>query len=566
MRNHRSAGIGKTTLAQMLVADAIKQGFEPIEVSRNIDEAWRVFDPESPQIFYYDDFLGTITLGELEKNEDQSLVSFIAAIAQRSNALFVLTTREYIYKQAHALYESFERAGVDARKFLLTVDDYGLIDRAQILYNHVFHAENLPEAARHSLVDESGYRQIVEHELFNPRLIEAITAEYGFRQVEEGVDFVEYAVSALEDPELIWRRVYENQIEDRERTLLHALVTMPLPAQLGDLCKAFLSLAEERGLGVGETDFEAALEVLDDSLITTHWTEGEHIAQFANPSIHDFVRKRLAGSPSSIRLAIQAVCFSDQMWSINKMLDLVEIPDDLAAPMAARRLDLFESDSIIWTRSVPSPGTLRLIRTHRHLEGRLVSILELIDHRQGSEFDRLRAAAAERLEGLRENWRRGVGSEHNALRLLQALSADDAALGPPDGILEDIKHLLVARAWAPYDYRRLIDFRYDFPDVFSEEEMDEVAEQFRSQAEEVLAHEAEKIPSGEDLQAYGIVAEELGVTLDEQRFQEAAKTIARVVEQEERRFERYEEDWEEPYDGDVAEQEEMDTLFRRLLD
>src|SRR3954469_8627943 len=34
-------GIGKTTLAQMLVADAIKQEFEPIEVSRNIEEAWR---------------------------------------------------------------------------------------------------------------------------------------------------------------------------------------------------------------------------------------------------------------------------------------------------------------------------------------------------------------------------------------------------------------------------------------------------------------------------------------------------------------------------------------------
>jgi Restriction endonuclease len=51
-------GIGKTTLAKMLLADAIDSGYEPISVSADIEEAWSVYEPGQRQIFYYDDFLG----------------------------------------------------------------------------------------------------------------------------------------------------------------------------------------------------------------------------------------------------------------------------------------------------------------------------------------------------------------------------------------------------------------------------------------------------------------------------------------------------------------------------
>jgi hypothetical protein len=205
-------GIGKTTLAQMLIADAVSQGYEPIEISNDIEEGWRSLDRETPQIFYYDDFLGTTTLGEMNKNEDQRLVSFISEIAERPNARFVLTTREYILQQARALYESFGRSNLDARKFLLTLDSYRRIDRAKILYNHVFHSQTLPPCARESLAAEAGYRRIIRTDLFNPRLIDAITSEFGDAEVEAGVDFVDYAVSVLEDPEALWRRAFETQI------------------------------------------------------------------------------------------------------------------------------------------------------------------------------------------------------------------------------------------------------------------------------------------------------------------------------------------------------------------
>lgn len=52
-------GIGKTALAHMLLAEAISRGFDPYEVSGDIDEAWAAIDSDRLQVFLYDDFLGT---------------------------------------------------------------------------------------------------------------------------------------------------------------------------------------------------------------------------------------------------------------------------------------------------------------------------------------------------------------------------------------------------------------------------------------------------------------------------------------------------------------------------
>ena len=75
-------GIGKTVLARMLVAEAIAVGFEPVEVSADINEAWTALDSDRLQVFLYDDFLGQIAFSErLGKNEDLRLADFIDKIA-----------------------------------------------------------------------------------------------------------------------------------------------------------------------------------------------------------------------------------------------------------------------------------------------------------------------------------------------------------------------------------------------------------------------------------------------------------------------------------------------------
>jgi hypothetical protein len=563
-------GIGKTTLAQMLVSDAIKQGYEPIEVSRDIEEAWRVFNVETAQVFYYDDFLGTTTLGELEKNEDQRLVSFIAAVAERGNALFVLTTREYIYQQARALYESFERAGVDGRRFLLAIGGYARLERAKILYNHVFHATNLPDAARRSLAERDAYRRIVDHRFFNPRLIETFTNGYDVELAEEGVDFVDYAVSVLEDPEVLWRRVYENHITDRERVLLRALVTMPLPARLDDLGVAFASLATTHGLTVGEPDFEAALEILDDSLVATNRI-GEHaVANFINPSVEDFIRGRLSASEVDLEAAIAAAVYFEQLASLWGIAEARSEPAPFAAAIASAGLaEPFDAETAAWRPAKDEYGNTRFERSPLNIEQRLELIVTLASCAEDGRAAGLQEPTLARLEELRERWRRTVGITRTAIQLAESLDAEGLRFGSdraqiPEGILEDLKALLIQGATTPEDYRQIIEFRADHAELFSTEENEEICEQFLSGAADDLTYNTDTIRSLEELDEYGIVAEELGVEIDPKLVEGARSDIEEGLAQAEAAYDGYEDERGDARGGYASEVAEMDSLFSRL--
>lgn len=561
-------GIGKTTLAQMLVSDAINQGYEPIEVSRDIEEAWRVLDTETPQVFYYDDFLGTTTLGELEKNEDQRLVSFIAAVAERRNALFILTTREYIYQQARALYESFDRAGIDARRFLLTLSSYGRLDRARILYNHVFHAAELPDEARHSLAEGEAYWRIVGHRHFNPRLIETFTNGYTAELAAEGVCFVDYAVSVLDDPELLWRRVYENQITDRERVLLLTLVTMPLPARLDDLRVAFESLGTERGLSLESHDFEAALEVLDDSLIATDRIEKYGITNFLNPSIEDFIRRRMSASRRDIEIAISAAVYFEQLSVLWPIIESRTDPQEFLVQLIGACLgEPFERETASW-RPIKDAvyGYRRLERSPLNLELRLGLVFDLLELAPVcEEFERLQEAACARFEDLRARWRNGVGIARSAIELIGKLAAPTSSVSLPVEALEDLKRFLIETAATPEDYRQLLIYREAIPEVFDEKDGEEIIDRFRSDATDELTYNVEEIRSLEELEEFGIVAEELGIELDSELIDSARREVEEGLSHAEAAYEMYEEGrgGGSSFTNEAAE---IDALFSRLSD
>ena len=166
-------GIGKTTLARILLAEAVHRGFEPIEVSHDIEEGWGVFDPKTPQAFYYDDFLGRVNLGErLQKNEDLRLAQFIQRVSVSESKRLVLTTREYILAEARQTYEELSRLS-NKLKIVIEVDDYSRKEKALILYNHLWHS-NLEPQELQSILNENAYLRVIDHPNFSPRLIQHI--------------------------------------------------------------------------------------------------------------------------------------------------------------------------------------------------------------------------------------------------------------------------------------------------------------------------------------------------------------------------------------------------------
>ena len=132
-------GIGKTTLAKMLVLHYLRSNYEFVDVSYDISEAYSFPDNHRPRVYLYDDFLGRTSLAEkLRKNEDHRLVNFISAIRKTKSSKLILTTREYILHQAQGTYEGLNGPIFEKPQCIVDLSQYTRPIRAQILYNHMY--------------------------------------------------------------------------------------------------------------------------------------------------------------------------------------------------------------------------------------------------------------------------------------------------------------------------------------------------------------------------------------------------------------------------------------------
>ena len=102
-------GIGKTTLAEMLLYAHVEHGYQPVVIEGDIADGRKFFRAAAKQIFYYDDFLGQTFLGDrkeyLGRNEDAAIVDFAEMIQRSEHSRFILTTREHILRNALQISE-----------------------------------------------------------------------------------------------------------------------------------------------------------------------------------------------------------------------------------------------------------------------------------------------------------------------------------------------------------------------------------------------------------------------------------------------------------------------------
>jgi hypothetical protein len=106
-------GIGKTTLADMLLFAHLESSYQPIVIKSKIAEGRKQFRNEVRQIFYFDDFLGETFLGNrfdfLGNKEDSAILEFMEIVARSKHARMILATREHILRHAFQISEHFRR-------------------------------------------------------------------------------------------------------------------------------------------------------------------------------------------------------------------------------------------------------------------------------------------------------------------------------------------------------------------------------------------------------------------------------------------------------------------------
>lgn len=312
-----SPGIGKTTLAEMLVFNFLsKPNHEFIYLSDSIDDAFKVYDENRKQIFLFDDFLGRNFLqNSIALNEEKKIVKFINKIKKSSNQFLIFTTREYILNQAQQKFDILDQ---ELAKCILDISKYSKLVKAQILYNHLLHNE-VPFEYIDEIIKQNLLFRIINHSNYNPRIIETFT-NHKFWQKFTAPEFPKELIKLFNSPFLIWNHVYENQITDTSRIILNSLLISG-----GEISYEYLfkqtKTYQLRNSSINNIinsyTYKASLKELENSMIQINKKyDGTLMVKYQNPSIQDFLVSYINKDPIAREYIINSVQYLKPFFEI----------------------------------------------------------------------------------------------------------------------------------------------------------------------------------------------------------------------------------------------------------
>lgn len=286
-------GIGKTTLADNLAIHYIAKGFEFCDIEENIGEAESLFrDNEQKKIlFYCDDFLGSNMYDAINNKKDSHIVKFINRIRKDNSKKFILTSRTNILNKAYSLSHIFQNLKIRDNEFLLTIENLTNIDKAKILYNHIYHSK-LPKQFIDVIYEDKRYKDIIKHRNYNPRIIEFITDSSVIGDIKSN-NYWTYIIKSLNNPEIIWEGYFQNQTDDLVRALTFLTVFNNgkiTEDNLRNSYNTFLNIHPLNFSDNSDKSFESVRKLATKSLLNrNHLGDDNYEYVLFNPSIADFI-------------------------------------------------------------------------------------------------------------------------------------------------------------------------------------------------------------------------------------------------------------------------------------
>jgi DNA polymerase III delta prime subunit len=229
-------GVGKTTVARLLLLDYAERGYRPYVMQADPAEGFRLLKDDEPQVMFFDDFLGRVSLFDSVKDDPRDLAHLVLRVRGRDETRLILATREYIYQQARQSREELQWHRLETEKYRLTLESYSRTERALIFYNHVRVSDDVSRTAKGQLLKQRTYLQVVDHPGYNPRLIEWMTGLSGQKLgTAQLSNYPRYCVSVLNHPEQLWAFAFDQGLSYEAQLMLYALAGLPTLCALGDL-------------------------------------------------------------------------------------------------------------------------------------------------------------------------------------------------------------------------------------------------------------------------------------------------------------------------------------------
>lgn len=311
-------GIGKTTLARMLVYTMLAQGYEEfVYVTDDLDNAAKMFNKEKRQIFFFDDFLGSNSFVQQSVSFENKLITFIEKVKNSKHTLFILSTREYVLSEAKVHYEKLSMSNIDLAKCTIELEYYTKSIKARILYNHLAEA-NIPPEYIDVFLDKRGYLAIIRHQNFNPRVIESIIKEQIWKTVDAN-DFADKVKEFFDNPISVWQFAFE-KLDIETRYALLVLGTMGSNVKLVDFQEAYKKFCkltyQDVGLKYDDVNWRQSLKVLMNCFVKVENQKGVKLISMYNPSIADFVVFYLSQNSTTVKQLLSGACFIEQLYNV----------------------------------------------------------------------------------------------------------------------------------------------------------------------------------------------------------------------------------------------------------
>ena len=414
-------GVGKTTLANLLLYKHVEDGYRAVLVQRDIEEGHSLFQGGTRQVFYFDDFMGATFLGDrtlsVAGNNDRALLEFISMVRATPTARLILTTREHIYSQAMDKSERLRNSDLDDTRVFLRLASYSFAQKARILYNHLYFSK-LPFEYQNEILRDDFYLKIIAHEKFNPRIVEWLSTFRRVRTVPIS-QYQSFVKGLLRDPSEIWRHAYEQEISNAGRSILLTLFSLGGKAGVLVLNTGFATLHSERARKYGFTtkpeDFRSALREVAGSFIK-HW--GADGVEVMDPSVLDLLNAVVQEAPdNAVDIIAGAACFDqiERLWAFSRSekgrpvaSHLAHHIDRLIGTVAQRMMDGRRIDLGEGAVGYRGPS----------FERRLAIVIDMADRMPGSQLSHLIEPLFDRLI---KEWRLERLEIDDAVDVLRAL-------------------------------------------------------------------------------------------------------------------------------------------------
>lgn len=204
----------------------------------------------------------------------------------------MLTSRSTVLNQARRLSDLYDINNTDRSEYLLSITSFSKKDRARILYANIWFSD-LPEEYVDQIYEDKRYIKIIDHRNYNPRIISFITDYVKIQNITPSEYWI-HVENSLDNPQGVWKNVFENQLDDMVRLMVCLVVINDQEIFENELKHAFCDLAVAAGftnsLNAGNA-FASSLRVAVGAVLSRSVgdSQNENRISLFNPSVADFI-------------------------------------------------------------------------------------------------------------------------------------------------------------------------------------------------------------------------------------------------------------------------------------